>query len=249
MRVENSFIAAEGVGPATERSLWADGVHHWDDFDTDYLGEKTGRRVADYIDTARERLDSGDASFFAETLPSGELWRAYENFADGACFFDIETTGLDAATNDVTTVSFHRSDGTRTLVRGDDLTRETVRAELDSADLLVSFNGKRFDVPFLAQSFDLDVTTPHLDLMYTCKKLDLSGGLKAIESDLGLERDGVEDVDGREAVRLWKRYERENDEAALDRLVTYNRYDAENLRALADRVTSDLHEETFVPHR
>ncbi|WP_435097559.1 ribonuclease H-like domain-containing protein [Halarchaeum sp. P4] len=249
MRVENSFIAADGVGRKTERSLWADGVHHWDDFEPDYLGSKTGRRVADYIEEARQRLEAGDAGFFAETLPSGELWRTYENFADGACFFDIETTGLDAATNDVTTVSFHRGGETRTLVQGDDLTRENVRSELDDADLLVSFNGKRFDAPFLAENFDLEVGTPHLDLMYTCRKLDLSGGLKAIEKQLGLEREGVEGVDGREAVRLWHRYERENDEAALDRLVTYNRYDAENLRALAERVTGDLHEETFAPHR
>lgn len=245
MRVENSFIAADGVGEKTERSLWAEGVRHWDDFETDHLGEKTGRRVANYIAEARERLDAGDAAFFAETLPDAELWRAYDNFADGACFFDIETTGLDAARNDVTTVSFHRGGETTTLVRGDDLTREALRAEFDAADMLVSFNGARFDAPFLAQNYDMGIETPHLDLMYPCKRLGLSGGLKAIEADLGLERTGVEDVDGREAVRLWHRYERENDEAALDRLVEYNRYDAENLRELAERVTADLHEAAF----
>ncbi|GAD53050.1 hypothetical protein MBEHAL_1810 [Halarchaeum acidiphilum MH1-52-1] len=245
MRVENSFIAADGVGERTERSLWADGIRHWDDFDPDHLGEKTGRAVSTYIADARERLAAGDADFFAETLPSGELWRAYENFAENACFFDIETTGLDAATNDVTTVSFHRGGETTTLVRGHDLTAASLRAELDAADLLVSFNGKRFDAPFLASSFDLDVTTPHLDLMYPCRRLDLTGGLKAIEGELDVGRSGVEDVDGREAVRLWRRYERENDEAALDRLVEYNRYDAENLRTLADRVTASLHDRAF----
>ncbi|GGM72742.1 uncharacterized protein YprB with RNaseH-like and TPR domain [Halarchaeum rubridurum] len=245
MRVENSFIAVDGVGERTERSLWADGVRHWDDFDPDHLGEKTGRAVDDYIAAARERLAAGDADFFAETLPDGELWRTYENFAENACFFDIETTGLDAATNDVTTVSFHRGGETTTLVRGDDLTAANVRAELDAADLLVSFNGKRFDAPFIESSFDLDVTTPHLDLMYPCKRLDLTGGLKQIESELGLDREGVEGVDGREAVRLWHRYERENDEAALDRLVEYNRYDTVNLRALAERVTAGLHERAF----
>jgi len=248
MRVENSFIAVDGVGRKTERSLWADGVRHWDDFEPDRLGEATGRRVDDYIAEARDRLDRGDAAFFAETLPDRDLWRAYENFADGAAFFDIETTGLDPASNDVTTVSVHRAGETTTLVRGDDLTAPNLRAELDAADLLVSFNGKRFDAPFLEANFDVDVATPHLDLMYPCKRLDLTGGLKAIEKDLGLERDGVEDVDGREAVRLWHRYERENDEAALDRLVEYNRYDAENLRALAEEVTGGLHEREFLAH-
>ena len=248
MRVENSFIAARGVGRKTERSLWADGVRHWDDFRPAHLGGRTGRTLAEYIEEARDRLVAGDAAFFAETLPDGELWRAYENFADGACFFDIETTGLSASTSVVTTVSFHRAGETTTLVRGDDLTAENVRAALDDADLLVSFNGVRFDAPFLEAAFDVDVTTPHLDLMYPCRRLDLTGGLKAIVGDLGLDRHGVEGVDGREAVRLWHRYERENDEAALDRLVRYNRYDAENLRDLADRVTDLLHESEFAAY-
>jgi len=249
MRVENSFVAAPGVGPKTERSLWADGIRHWDDFDPTYLGEKRGRSLASYIEEARSRLADRDVSFFARTLPDGELWRTYENFADGACFFDIETTGLDAARSDVTTVSFHRAGETTTLVRGQDLTPENLRAELDAAAILVSFNGRRFDAPFLEANFDLDVSTPHLDLMYPCRRLGLGGGLKAIETELGLSREGAEDVDGREAVRLWHRYERRNDADALDRLIEYNRYDAENLRALAGRVTADLHDEAFAKDR
>ena len=190
MRVENSFIPVRGVGEATERRLWADGVTHWDDFHPAAVGAKTGERIDEFIDEARPRLDAGDAAFFDQAFPSGERWRLYENFRDGACFFDIETTGLDHDRNKVTTVSFHRDGETTTLVNGDDLTAENVRAQFDAADLLVTFNGKRFDVPFLETSFGLDVDTPHLDLMYTCKKLGLSGGLKPIEQEIGIERDG-----------------------------------------------------------
>ncbi|MFW5939491.1 MAG: ribonuclease H-like domain-containing protein [Halolamina sp.] len=244
MRVENSFIPVRGVGEATERRLWAEDITHWDDFYPSAVGRKTGARIGEFIDTARPRLDAGDAAFFDDAFPSSERWRLYENFREGACFFDIETTGLDQYRNDVTTVSFHRDGETTTLVQGDDLTPENVRAEFDAADLLVTFNGKRFDVPFLETSLDLDVSTPHLDLMYTCKKLGLSGGLKPIEQEIGIERDRP-DISGRDAVRLWKEHERGQD-GSLETLIAYNREDAVNLRALADEATTRLDSEVFL---
>nr|EGQ40903.1 MAG: hypothetical protein J07AB56_01490 [Candidatus Nanosalinarum sp. J07AB56] len=100
----------------------------------------------------------------------------------------------------------------------------------------MTFNGKRFDVPFLEQRFDMDIDTPHLDLMYPCRSLDLTGGLKKIEKELGVTRE-LEDLDGREAIRLWKQYQR-GDQQALEKLVKYNRYDAVNLR----EITEDIHD-------
>ncbi|WP_256686726.1 ribonuclease H-like domain-containing protein [Halococcus qingdaonensis] len=244
MRIENSFVPVRGVGEKTERRLWREGITHWDDFEPSSVGDVQGENITDYIDRARDRLAAGDAAFFDRAFPSGSRWRLYENFRGNACFFDIETTGLDARHNDVTTVSFHRAGETTTLVRGDDLTQEAIRRELDAADLLVSFNGKRFDVPFLERSFELDITQPHLDVMYPCRQLDLTGGLKAIEEEIGIERDRP-DISGRDAVRLWHAYGR-GDEDALDTLVAYNRADTANLKSLLDTVTRRLHESVFV---
>jgi len=171
----------------------------------------------------------------------------YSNFREDACFFDIETTGLDAEKNKVTTVSFHRGGEDRTLIRGRDLTQERLEEELFESSILVSFNGKRFDQPFLEKSFDLDIQTPHIDLMYLCRQLGTSGGLKEVEKQLGIERD-LEDIDGREAIRLWKRYERKNDKEALDKLVRYNRYDARNLEDLLEDVHSRLKKKIYRPH-
>jgi uncharacterized protein YprB with RNaseH-like and TPR domain len=243
MRIENSFIPVSGVGEKTERRLWQNGVTHWDDFTADALGGTTGQNVAEFIDEARQYLDAGDSRFFDGRFPSGERWRLYENFRDSACFFDIETTGLKPEYNDVTTVSFHRDGDTTTLVQGDDLTRENVQAEFDAADLLVSFNGIRFDVPFLETALDMDVQVPHLDLMYTCKKLGLSGGLKPIEKEIGIERDRP-DITGRDAVRLWREHESGKD-GSLETLVSYNREDTVNLQTLADEATGRLHREAF----
>lgn len=247
MRIENSFIFADGVGERTERRLWEAGVTHWDAFaDTDVLGPKTGATVERAIETARDRLATGDAAFFADRLPAKRRWRLYENLRGNARFFDIETTGLDRHSDRVTTVSFHRNGETTTLVAGQDLTREALLRELESASLLVSFNGARFDAPFLETAFDCSIDTPHLDLMYPCRRLGLDGGLKAIERAVGIDR--ADDVDGREAVRLWHRYER-GDEAALDRLVRYNRADARNLETLSEHVVDALDREVFGAYR
>ena len=243
MRIENSFIPVRGVGEKTERRLWREGATHWDAFEPSLVSDTLADRIGQFIETARPRLADGDARFFAEAFPGGERWRLYENFRDDAAFFDIERTGLSKDRNDVTTVSVHRDDGTTTLVRGDDLTRDRLREALD-APLLVTYNGARFDVPFLEASFDLSLDAAHLDLLYPCRSLGLTGGLKTVERDVGIERDRP-DLGGKDAVRLWKRYERRGDEGALETLVSYNREDTVNLRTVADHVADRLHRERF----
>lgn len=248
MRIENSFIPVEGVGETTERRLWREGVTTWEAFDPAAdvagVGPTTADRIESFIAEALTRLDDGDATYFDRAFPSGERWRLYENFREETCFFDIETTGLDEHRDRVTTVSFHRDGETTTLVAGDDLTADRLREQFADASLLATFNGARFDVPFLETSFGIDVDTPHLDLMYPCKRMGLSGGLKPIEKRIGIDRDRP-DLSGRDAVRLWREYER-GDADALDTLVSYNREDTENLRTLADVVCERLHEDVFV---
>jgi uncharacterized protein YprB with RNaseH-like and TPR domain len=238
VRLENSFIGVRGVGEKRERKLWRNGVTHWDEFDAGVVGETTAGRIESFLADARERLDDGDSRFFGRAFPSNERWRLYENFRDETVFFDIETTGLDQYQDDVTTVSFHVDGDTTTLVRGQDLTAERVREQFASASLVASFNGKRFDVPFLEAELGVSPDVPHLDLMYPCRRLDLDGGLKRIEREIGLDRDEP-DISGRDAVRLWHEYER-GSESSLETLVSYNRDDARNLRALADAVVDRL---------
>lgn len=249
MRIENSFIPVEGVGETTERRLWGNGVTSWTEFDPGVevrgLGTTTADRIESFIAEALMHLDDDDAAYFDRTFPSGERWRLYENFREETCFFDIETTGLDEHRDHVTTVSFHQAGETTTLVAGRDLTADRLREQFADASLLATFNGARFDVPFLEASFDVEIDTPHLDLMYPCKRIGLSGGLKPIERQLGIDRDRP-DISGRDAVRLWHEYER-GDENALETLVSYNREDTENLRTLADAVCESLHEDVFVP--
>ncbi|SEL73464.1 ribonuclease H-like domain-containing protein [Haloferax larsenii] len=240
MRIENSFIPVRGVGPQTERNLWSSGVTHWDEFDPSLVGGKTADRIESYVAEAAEHLDDGNSRFFDDSFPSGERWRLYENFRDETCYFDIETTGLSPERDQVTTVSFYQGGETTTLVSGEDLTADALREQFVDAKLVATFNGARFDIPFLETSFDVDIDVPHVDLMYPCKKLDLTGGLKQIEQDVGIDRDRP-DISGRDAVRLWREYERGDDDA-LDTLVSYNREDTVNLERLMETVTGRLHD-------
>lgn len=247
MRIENSFIPVTGVGETTERRLWEHGITHWEAFDGSVVGETLADRIDRFVETGWERLERGDIEFFADSFPDASLWRLYENVAEEACFLDIETTGLDPSRNDVTTVSLHRAGETTTFVSGVDLSPDSLESALADAPLLVTFNGKRFDVPFLETCYDVDVSTPHVDLLFLCRRIGLNGGLKAIERELGIDREKP-DLSGRDAVRLWHQYER-GDEAALDTLVEYNRDDTANLEPLMNLVTTKLHETVFEPRR
>lgn len=240
MRVENSFLGAEGIGETIERRLWTQGVTHWDAFDRacEGVGPTRADRIESFIEGGKEAIAVDDVSYFDQTFPSGSRWRLYETFREQACFFDIETTGLDKRSSVVTTVSLHQDGQTETLVRGDDLTRDDLLGAFEDAGLLVTFNGARFDIPFLEYNFDIDLDAPHIDLMPTCRKVGLSGGLSAVETDLGIGRE-LPDVDGREAVRLWHEHERGTD-GALDRLIEYNQEDTENMVPVLEQVVDEL---------
>jgi len=248
VRVENSFIPVEGVGETTERRLWRAGVTTWDEFSRDVdvrsVGSTTADRIERFVADARDRLAADDTRFFERRLPRSEVWRLYEDYRERACFFDIETTGLSEHRDRVTTVSFHRDGDTDTLVRGRDLDAERLRERFEDAPLIVSYNGARFDVPFLETSFDVSIDVPHLDLIYPCRSVGLTGGLAAVERAIGVDRDRPE-VSGKDAVRLWFEYERHGRERALAELVEYNREDTVNLRQVADEVTGRLHREVF----
>lgn len=247
MRIECSFIQVTGVGERTEQSMWEAGITDWrDGLESDILGPKTAENLRTFTDRATEELDAANIAFFAERLPSQARWRLAETFRDRAVALDIDTTGLDQQRDVVTTVSIHGADGTETLVRGRDLTRTRLEAVLDDAGLLVTYNGARFDIPFLEDSFDLSIDCPHLDLMYPCRRLGWTGGLKAVERQLGIERK-LPAVDGREAVRLWYKH-RDGDPDALDRLIRYNQEDVRTLFPIVDEVVETLDRKVLEPY-
>ncbi len=238
-----TFQHFPGIGATTEAELWRAGYRDWRELldRPERLGADVAgrRRLADEVAASERALVARDAHFFARRLAEGEHWRAYPEFAHETAYLDIETTGLSPFQGIVTVVTVHGGGATRSFIAGEDL--EELPAYLRRFGVLVTFNGRRFDVPFLAVTFPQLIVPPlHIDLRFLFYRLGIAGGLKRIEERLGIgDRSGVEGIQGPDAVRLWQEYRRGN-AAALDRLVRYNRADTVNLEPLLERAVRDL---------
>ncbi|HXQ79592.1 MAG: ribonuclease H-like domain-containing protein [Thermoplasmata archaeon] len=245
-----TFLHLPGIGPATEVDLWQSGCRDWHDLAerTESLGLTTPSRarLASELKRSEQALAERDAGWFARRLPNREHWRLYPTFAPETAYLDIETTGLSPYGGIVTVVTVHGGGATRSFVAGDDL--EELPAYLGRFSVLVTFNGSRFDVPFLLASFpQLLVPPAHIDLRFLLYRIGHAGGLKRIEQRLGVgDRAGVEGVDGLDAVRLWQEYRR-GSASALDRLVRYNRADTVNLEPLLHFAATELERRVLPP--
>jgi len=153
-------------------------------------------------------------------------------------YLDIETTGLSPSNCEITVVGVYLHNGNQGWCEqlvGRDVTAQGILEVVKGIDIMYTYNGSRFDLPFIhsALGINLAVTFKHRDLMYDCWNNNLKGGLKGVERQLGIKRK-LTDVDGLEAVKLWWRYIDAFDQEALDTLLEYNREDVENLKVLKE---------------
>jgi len=87
-------------------------------------------------------------------------------------------------------------------------------------------------VPFIESCFSTHLDQAHIDLRYVLKSLGYSGGLKACEKKLGIDRGDLDGVDGYFAVILWKDYLKTKNPKSLETLLAYNIADVMNLEIL-----------------
>ena len=236
--IESTFVLLNGVGDGTERKLWAHGMTTWHSFlSTQTLPGLSSRRKSlhdEALSLAIDHHTREDAEYFAGCLKSRDQWRLYDWLRPRAVYLDIETAG--GAFGDITVVGLYGEGRMTSLVRGDSLTQKRLCDELSRYDLLITFFGSGFDLPYLRASFPrLRLDHPHIDLCFLARRLGLRGGLKRIEMQVGIERaDCLQGLDGWDAVRLWNRWRYGHDLAALELLLAYNAADAMNLQPLAD---------------
>lgn len=151
-------------------------------------------------------------------------------------YLDIETTGLSRNYCDITIIGIGLETNSRVKVvqlLESNLTKYHLFKALKGVDEIYTYNGSRFDLPFIkaAMGVDLKQEFVHTDLMYACWGQRLKGGLKAVERRIGIKRK-LAGIDGYIAVRLWWRYCKDNDHGALRTLLEYNTEDVVNLRML-----------------
>jgi uncharacterized protein YprB with RNaseH-like and TPR domain len=151
-------------------------------------------------------------------------------------YLDIETTGLSYRYADLTVIGIalekNRKCQVVQLIEGD-LYEEKLLDSLEGVDEIYTYNGSRFDLPFIKAGLGVDLKGRfrHTDLMYDCWRHKLKGGLKVVERLLGIKRN-LTDVDGYIAVQLWFDYVNNNNKQALRTLLEYNQEDVVNLRIL-----------------
>jgi uncharacterized protein len=235
--LNNTYIHIPGVGKSLEQKIWAQGIHSWEEFlemeDRISIPSARKARICEGIKKSSERLAAKDSHFFSQCLPSTEHWRAYPLFSDTVAFVDIETTGLSQRRDKITVVGIYDGIESKTYIR--DINLDDIVEEFSKYRLLVSFNGARFDLPFIKSEFpEIEFKQLHIDLMYPLRRIGYNGGLKNIEKLLGISRsEDTEGLTGFDAVRLWKQYER-GDEEALEKLVKYNIEDIVNLKTIIE---------------
>src|SRR4030042_1119743 len=153
-------------------------------------------------------------------------------------YIDIETTGLTYSASEITVVGIYLCRGEEAefiQFVGRDITADAILETLEGVDIIYTYNGSRFDLPFIHSQYGIDLASlfRHRDLMYDCWSKNLHGGLKGVEKQVGITRH-LPDMNGFEAVKLWWKYVETFDLDALNKLCEYNKEDVVNLKTLRD---------------
>jgi uncharacterized protein YprB with RNaseH-like and TPR domain len=235
--LRHTFQHIPGLGERRERALWRRGIYTWDDLQA--APERSGlpatllRDAHAIMQLSQEALAQGNIYFFAQLLPVREHWRLYGDFHDVTAYLDIETGPLGNGRQGITVIGLFDGREFRSFVHGHNL--HTFEHHLRQYDLLVTFNGKTFDLPLIERDLGIPIHQAQIDMRIFLHRLGYHGGLKRIERQWGIIRDdAIVGLTGFDAVLLWARYRR-GDPEALERLIAYNRADVVNLEVLLKR--------------
>ncbi|MFO7966258.1 MAG: DUF429 domain-containing protein [Archaeoglobaceae archaeon] len=231
--IKSTFVFIPGIGRKTEEDFWKKGILTWHDLKKNFsiLSRERRQFIYDYLDKADSALSRDNLSFFVKHLPQNELWRVYREFKDKTVFLDIETTGLSSYYDWITLIGAYDGKEYNVFVRDNNM--EDFVDYLSNYNLIVTFNGKTFDIPFLKKEFpEIKIPSIHIDLKYLLRSVGITGPLKQIEEEVGIRRPGdLQEVSGREAAVLWRQFLKGDDEA-LEKLIRYNYQDTVNLQTL-----------------
>jgi len=246
--LQHTFIHCPGISLNTERKIWNQNVFTWDDVldkqkSLDISANKKSVLLASIQDSI-DAVNKKDYTIFSK-MPGNQHWRLYTALKERTCFLDIETTGLSKNYDEITLIGMHSSNGTKIFMNGKNL--EKFEDELKKYSMIVTFNGRCFDVPFIRNTFpDVPINQFHADLRFVMADLGFRGGLKNVERERGIKRSSeIKDVDGFEAVRLWHRYQR-GDNDALATLKSYLTADIQNLVPLMENASVEMKKKHFI---
>jgi uncharacterized protein YprB with RNaseH-like and TPR domain len=203
--------------------------------------------------TALEELLSFDTALAAEVAGDDSLRRVRP---EALVFVDLETTGLVGGAGTIGfLVGVGAFDGDTFRLRQyflrdpeeEPAMLEALRADLEAADGVVSFNGRSFDLPLLQNRYTMALRDrwkltefPHLDLLYPSRRLWKSTladcRLSTLEQMvLGIQRTD-QDVPGDQIPGLYLDYLRTGDATEMSKVIYHNAIDILSLVGLANRI-------------
>ena len=154
--LKNTFVHVPGIGIKSEQKIWSSGIHSWDDLDKGdpSFAVRIGKeRLERSIEESIEHLSNLNPEFFGNRLPSNHHWRMFPEFKKSMAYLDVETTGLESWSNRVTTIAVYDGTSIFTYVQGQNL--QEFKGEIQKYKVLVTYNGKCFDVPFIESSLGI----------------------------------------------------------------------------------------------
>jgi uncharacterized protein YprB with RNaseH-like and TPR domain len=231
--LRNTFVHIPGIGAKTEARLWEAGITSWDAFVASHEdGLSLARKafVRKLLDESEVHLGRDDPRYFSRRLNSQFHWRLFSQFRHVTAYLDIETTGMGASYDNITVIGLY--DGGSVFYYVKDQNLDDFRQDMDKYKVVVTYNGKCFDIPFIREAMGLTMDQAHIDLRFVLASLGFSGGLKGCEQKAGISRGDLTGLDGYDAVLLWNLYTMTGDEKVLETLLAYNLQDVVNLETL-----------------
>lgn len=230
----NSFAHLPGIGKSTAQRLNELGIFSWDDAIMHRqvlpFGEGLRLEFLRGLEESRRRLEAQDALWFSERLAQAEQWRLFPHFKNSAAYVDIETSGMAWPHAQITSIALYDGENLKVYVNGRNL--DDFLRDIKEYTLLVTWNGRAFDVPFICRALQTDLKMAHIDLFPVFRSLGIKGGLKKVEKIVGLSRGELDGVDGYTAVQLWREYVTCGNPRALETLLAYNSEDVFSLEYL-----------------
>jgi len=152
--LSNSFIHIPSIGQKTERKIWNNGIKSTEEFinsQADFVPPKTREKIKNYIKNSHAE----DPHHYYDTLPSKEQWRIFKRFQNTTAYIDIETTGLDSYWDKITTIALYDGENIKHYVNGKNL--QEFKNDIFEYKVIVTYNGKTFDVPFIESFFNIEI--------------------------------------------------------------------------------------------
>lgn len=209
---------------------------------------------------------------YHQNIYNSAVWDFY--FGDARIgVLDIETTGLDPSRNKfILGGLFDCQTGKLHQILAESRAEEPLALceyidEIADLDVVVTYNGRHFDMPFLAKR--LEVLTKEgkypwrsdggkLDRIYDLdlflvvqghspiKKLVPNLKQKTIENYMGFWDSRIDEISGAESVELYNRYEKTGNPRAEEKILLHNNDDVRQLTRLTKVISKcDMHKAMF----